>query len=312
MYFNCEIKDKEKNKPVLFFTRKPGMIVSYEDVGNWVDGISASNKDEFIFAIFVLNSENKFTNTMGTYSLEEYVRKSEMADHTSWGDFSMGNNNPRIVSKVQVQINSKISKEFFVEEEDTTSRLNSGLGKMFGDLLLPPENFGKKPSDGTSGGRGGGGHTETHKNVVFGYEPSKTKYFSNGMTVKLTIKSRRKILSTGINLEIDSETGAIKPNDWEEKMGLVMPFEIISADVIVTKIDKVDKNFKMSVDGCNKNDEKSDISCELLKTPNGSGYGIHVKSNAEHLIEMEFDINLQLNRKDVKPVFNIEKNEGDK
>jgi hypothetical protein len=68
----------------------------------------------------------------------------------------------------------------------------------------------------------------------------------------------------------------------------------------------------MSVDGFNKNDEKSDISCELLKTPNGSGYGIHVKSNAEHLIEMEFDINLQLNRKDVKPVFNIEKNEGDK
>lgn len=141
MYFNCEIKDKEKNKPVLFFTRKPGMIVSYEDVGNWVDGISASSKDEFIFAIFVLNSENKLTNTREPYSLEEYVRKSEMADHTSWGDFSMGNNNPRIVSKVQAQINSKISKEFSVEEEDTTSRLNSGLGKMFGDLLLPPENL---------------------------------------------------------------------------------------------------------------------------------------------------------------------------
>lgn len=34
---------------------------------------------------------------------------------------------------------------------------------MFGDLLLPPENFGKKPSGGTSGGQGGSGHTETHK-----------------------------------------------------------------------------------------------------------------------------------------------------
>mgnify|MGYP000644649327 CR=1 FL=1 len=61
----------------------------------------------------------------------------------------------------------KISKEFFVEEEDTTSRLNSGLGKMFGDLLLPPENFGKKPSGGTSGGQGGSGHTETHKKCCF-------------------------------------------------------------------------------------------------------------------------------------------------
>lgn len=54
------------------------MIVSYEDVGNWVDGISASSKDEFIFAIFVLNSENKLTNTREPYSLEEYVRKSEI------------------------------------------------------------------------------------------------------------------------------------------------------------------------------------------------------------------------------------------
>lgn len=312
MYFNCEIKDKEKNKPVLFFTRKPGMIVSYEDVGNWVDGISASSKDEFIFAIFVLNSENKLTNTREPYSLEEYVRKSEMADHTSWGDFSMGNNNPRIVSKVQAQINSKISKEFFVEEEDTTSRLNSGLGKMFGDLLLPPENFGKKPSGGTSGGQGGSGHTETHKNVVFGYESSKTKYFSNGMTVKLTIKSRRKILATGINLAIDSETGAIKPKDWEEKMGLSMPFEIVSADIVVTKVDKLKTNLKMAVDSSNESSGISDISCELLKTKNGAGYGIHVRSGAEHLIEMELDITLQLNRKDIKPLFNVEKNEGDK
>lgn len=246
------------------------------------------------------------------YSLEEYVRKSEMADHTSWGDFSMGNNNPRIVSKVQAQVNSKISKEFFVEEEDTTSRLNSGLGKMFGDLLLPPENFGKKPSGGTSGGQGGSGHTETHKNVVFGYESSKTKYFANGMMVKLTIKSRRKILATGINLAIDSEIGAIKPKDWEEKMGLSMPFEIVSADIVVTKVDKLKTNLKMAVDSSNESSGISDISCELLKTKNGAGYGIHVRSDAEHLIEMELDITLQLNRKDIKPLFNVEKNEGDK
>lgn len=273
---------------------------------------SASSKDEFIFAIFVLNSENKLTNTREPYSLEEYVRKSEMADHTSWGDFSMGNNNPRIVSKVQAQVNSKISKEFFVEEEDTTSRLNSGLGKMFGDLLLPPENFGKKPSGGTSGGQGGSGHTETHKNVVFGYESSKTKYFANGMMVKLTIKSRRKILATGINLAIDSEIGAIKPKDWEEKMGLSMPFEIVSADIVVTKVDKLKTNLKMAVDSSNESSGISDISCELLKTKNGAGYGIHVRSDAEHLIEMELDITLQLNRKDIKPLFNVEKNEGDK
>ena len=60
----------------------------------------------------MLNSENKLTNTREPYSLEEYVRKSEMADHTSWGDFSMGNNNPRIVSKVQAQLIVKFLRNF--------------------------------------------------------------------------------------------------------------------------------------------------------------------------------------------------------
>ena len=312
MYFNCEIKDKEKHKPVLFFTRKQGMIVSYEDVGNWVDGITASNKDEFIFAIFVLNSANKLTNTNGVYSLEEYVRKSEMADHTSWGDFSMGNNNPRIISKVQAQVNSKISKEFSVEEEDTTSRLNSGLGKMFGDLLLPPENFGKKPSGGSGGGQGGNGHTETHKNIIFGYDPSKTKYFSNGMVVKLTIKSRGKISSAGINLVIDSETGAIKPKDWEEKMGLSMPFAIDSTEIVITKLDGSVSNLKVDVDSNNVKNKVEDIICELIKTNNNSGCGLRIMSEQKHQMEIELTVSIQLNRKDIKPLFTVEKNEGDK
>lgn len=312
MYFNCEIRDKEKNKPVLFFTRKPGMIVSYEDVGNWVDGITASNKDEFIFAIFVLNSANKLTNTNGVYSLEEYVRKSEMADHTSWGDFSMGNSNPRIISKVQAQVNSKISKEFSVEEEDTTSRLNSGLGKMFGDLLLPPENFGKKPSGSSGGGQGGNSHTETHKNIIFGYDPSKTKYFSDRMVVKLTIKSRGKISSAGINLVIDSETGAIKPKDWEEKMGLTMPFAIDSTEIVITKLDDSVSNLKVDVDSNNVKNKVEDIICELIKTNNNSGCGLRIMSEQKHQMEIELTVSIQLNRKDIKPLFTVEKNEGDK
>lgn len=312
MYFNCEIRDKEKNKPVVFFTRKPGMIVSYEDVGNWVDGISASNIDEFVLAIFVLNSENKLAYTNGLYSLEEYVRKSEMADHTSWGDFSMGNNNPRIVSKIQTQVNSKISKEFSAEEVDTTSRLNSGFGKMFGDLLLPPDNFGEKPSSDFCGGQGGNGHTEIHKNIIFGYEPSKTKYSSNGMIVELTIRSRRKITSTGINLAIDSEMGAIKPKDWEEKMGLSMPFAISSTEIFIRKLDGSDRNLKMTVDSINIKSKVDDISCELVKTNNNVGCGIHIMSESEHQIEMELNVNLQLDRKDIKPLFNVDKNEGDK
>ncbi len=184
MYYNCEIREKDKNKPVVFFTRKPGMIVSYEDVGNWVDRINSSNKDEFILAIFVLNSENKLVNGDCNYELEEYIRKSEMADHSSWGDFSIGNFNPRIVSKTQGQVNSKIAKEFSIEE-NTTSKLNSGLGKMFGDLLLPPENFGKKPSANMNKPMTSGMKLKKHKNILFGCDFSNITYFPGGIEVIL-------------------------------------------------------------------------------------------------------------------------------
>lgn len=309
MYFNCEMRDKEKNKPVLFFTRKPGMIVSYEDVGNWVDGIGASNRNEFILAIFVLNSENKLVGTLENISLEEYIRKSEMADHSSWLDFSTGNKNPRIVSKVQSQVKSKIAREFSDEEEDMPDRLNSGLGKMFGDLLLPPENFGKMSSGITSDGEKATKRIETHKNVIFGYEPSMTKYFADGMIAKLIIKSRGKIKETGINLAIDAENGPITPAEWEEKMGLSMPFGIVSADVLITKIDDISNSLKMTIDTDTTSAKLNDISCKLYKTKNNSGYNIHILSDVKHEIEIEIDVNLQLNRKDIRPLFSVEKNE---
>lgn len=311
MYFNCEIRDKEKNKPVISFTRKPGMVVSYEDVGGWVDGINAAGKDDFIFGIFVLNSNNKLAGLDSNYSLEEYVRKSEMADHTSWGDFSMGNINPRIVSKVQGQVNSKVSKEFSVEEEESTSKLNSGLGKMFGDLLLPPENFGKKPSNGSGKTPGGNQHLEKHKNVLFGYDSSKTKYSANGMTVKLSIKSRGKIKSAGIKLAIDSENGAISANDWENRMGLNMPFEISECKIQVVKYDGTDTGLNINISKEKTEEEIDGIKCLLGESSKKAGCEIHIEMEEEHSIEVEMSVMLELHRKDVKPLFVVEKVEGD-
>ncbi len=312
MYFNCEIRDKEKNKPVISFTRKPGMVVSYEDVGGWVEGINSSNKDEFIIAIFVLNSDNRITGTDISYSLEEYVRRSEMADHTSWGDFSMGNFNPRIVSRIQGQVNSKISKEFSLEEEENSSRLNSGLGKMFGDLILPPENFGRKPSAGNGKVQGGGQQLEKTRNIMFGYDASKTKYTSDGMTVKLDIKSRKKIDATGVKLAIDSENGAISANDWENKMGLYMPFEIEACDISVIKLDGKECNYLCHIENDIPKDKVSEMTCLLIKTDSQTGCEIHISMEEKRLIELELTVTLKLNRRDVKPLFIVEKIEGDK
>jgi hypothetical protein len=311
MYFNCEIKDKEKNKPVVFFTRKPGMIVSYEDVGAWVDGIIPSNKDEFILAIFVLNSNNTLEGTDKKYSLEEYARKSEMADHSSWGDFSIGKLNPRIISKVQRLVTMKISKDLSVDEEENVSKLSSGLGKMFGDLLLPPENFGKKPSTGVHNPPTGGKQIEKHKNIVFEYDASKTKYRASEMTVVLRIIAKKKIKETGIILAIDSDSGAISVNDWEKRLGMRMPFEISSCIINVIKLNDNGCQLKYSLDIKQSDLTDNEVECKLMKTDSNTINGIHIIMGKEASIEIEISVVLKLHRKDIKPLFIMEKNGGD-
>ncbi len=142
------------------------MLVSYENVGSWTDGIQPSDSDSYIIGVFVLNSENELTGTFEKYSLEEYVRKGEMADHTSWNDFSFQNNNPRIISKIQGHVRSKISKEFTEYDDSQIQKKSSGFGKVFGDLLLPHENFGKKPSASLKNTKQSR-HVEKNGNVLF-------------------------------------------------------------------------------------------------------------------------------------------------
>ncbi len=306
MYFNCEIREKETNKPVVFFTRKPGMIVSYEDVGTWVDGINSTNKDEFIMAIFVLNSNNNLSDEKANYKLEEYVRKSEMADHTSWGDFSIGNFNPRIVSKVQNQLKQKISREFIEEEETNTSKLNSGFGKMFGDLLLPPEDFGRKPSNNPKKPSKGSIITK-HKNVTLSYGKDSIKYFPGGITMTLNLEAKSLIKSTGFELAIESESGSIGYEEWENKMGLMMPFEIIEADITGIVKSNVESSINVLVDENNDKYKDSVLEISLKKSNKESVIGLHIDLNNDSTIKLEIKAKMSLSRRDLKPIFKLEK-----
>ncbi len=311
-FFNLDIINKENNKPIIAFTRRPGMIVSYENVGKWVDGIDASDKDNFIIGIFVLNSENKLDGISKEISLEEYVRKSEMADHTSWNDFSIENVNPRIISKIQTQVNNKINKEFTNEKEDGSSKLNSGLGKLMGDLLLPPENFGKNPSVGTS--RGSTSKSiQKHKDVMLTLNEDNTIYSAQEIIFDINIKAKGKINRTGVTFGINSESGIIFISEWEEKMGLNMPFYIKSASLKFLTVDGNECNLEEYYLDCNKANVKNcNFKCELLKSNSGKGYSIVCYSKDKHTLEVQMKIKLHFDKRDVKSVFLLEKDEGEK
>ena len=58
-YINKKWDDEIENLPIVMYTRKPGMVISYE-VGErpWVDPKVKTSNDEFIIGLFNLNSIN--------------------------------------------------------------------------------------------------------------------------------------------------------------------------------------------------------------------------------------------------------------
>lgn len=307
IYLNCEVRDKDKNKPIVSYTRKPGMVVAYEDVGAWVDAIPSSSRGEYILAMFVLNSDNKLSEQSEPMYLEEYVRQSEMADHTSWGDHNVAKSNPKIVFKIQNQVKSKIAKEF-VEIEENENRVNSGLGKMFGELLLPPQDFGKKASHSNKGSKSNK-TVEKHKNVIFTLDNSKTKFTSEGLHTIFKVSSKDLVKFISIELGIDSESGTISTEQWENGIGLAMPFEITKA--VVKKCNITDSLSTTILKDC-LGGQCEEIEIRNMKSNNGINYGVELELQTPDILDVEIELILKIHRRDLKPQFTFTQDEGSK
>lgn len=235
------------NDPVILFVRKPGMIVSYELTGDWTDGIPKTGKADFIIGVFKANSSNiiKKNNMM----LEEYLRKSEKADHMSWCDISKIDFRPNIVMKVQGHVRRKITADYGEISHGNSEHRNLGLGKRLADLLLPPSDF-SSWDDSIGGESGDGGHGGEEKNNGGEVSPPKPNK-----------KIKRPVLKAYGNLEFDNnevrqdiqicfgkmnnvklislvltESGAIRSEKWESEDFLDTPFPINVRGFILKKI----------------------------------------------------------------------------
>ena len=306
MYFNSEMDSQDGNMPIVCFTRKPAMIVSYEHDSAWVpNNVRSSSNEEYIIGLFVLNSFNRLKNCPSALTLEEYVRKSEMADHTSWSDWSEGLYNPRIVSKIQSGVNKLLNREFATVQEQDKPKINSGLGKMFGDILLPPEGFGKlpgsdpvKPVNPVSG----------RSRVKFGVDSDKVRYRDNKMIVPIVLETspKKKVSRIGFDILIDSESKKIDINEWEEKMGLAAPFDIHEYELEIDTVDdqKVDRREVLPSSG---DIEVDGIQFVCRSSQKGTCHGLTIISDEPHYIKMKMNAVVNVSRRDVKPVFSFEK-----
>jgi len=309
MYFNCDIQDKSVNRPIVFFVRKPGMIVSYEDVSAWTAGIPSTNKNEFVFGIFVLNSLNRFkVDDRPVESLEEYVRKSELADHTSWNDWSDSHFNPRVISKIQKSVTKVISGQYAEDDIAHKPKENSELSRYLGDLILPPDGFGSGANNDPRPPKPGPSQ-KTKKKFSFSIDVSKITYRGDKMTVPMELKTsaNKKITHTAFEIQIDSESGKIKMTEWEKGLKLVAPFSIEEIGIYLDSVDGEKTNAFLKVTRETTSTSFEDISFTLRSTGKGAVYGLDITSAAEHSLKIHFTTVIQLTKKNVRPAFIFEK-----
>lgn len=226
-YCNLEIGNKNQHKPIFAFTRKIGMVVSFENDGKWLEGVPSTGEDVFLLAFFVPSSEKSLQEDESV-TLDEYLRKSEQADHTSWTDHS----NQRIVKKIQDGVRKHLAKALQKDEDKSLPGRGSSFSRILGDLLLPKLGFGNKPSDkpvqpNSNGSKNGG--------FTFSIDPQKTIYSATSMEIEASWTATTQLTKAVLSLAIGSESSSITASEWENSMGLNMPFEIENASIAFSK-----------------------------------------------------------------------------
>ena len=244
---NIEFIDESGNPPVICYLRQPGMIIQYDASGSWVSQIRAQSSEEYIIGLFVPNSENEMLDKYDGMSLEEYLRKGEKADHTSWDDWTITEDNPRVVVKIRNNLGKKINEKFEVKDQQSRSTKKSSVGKSLANFLLPPENFGKKPTAEKPRSTKPGSKTVNRANKAALYTQKDPIFQDGEIQIPFEVTAGKNINTAEVFLRVESETGLIKPNTWESDDQIGGPFPLEVSKIHFTDAAVGDKEFVADV-----------------------------------------------------------------
>lgn len=228
---------EHENTSIISYCRKPGMIIDYDGSGLWSSKIINPNDKEFLIGLFIPNSINRLNKTYGEITLEEYLRKSEKADHRSWGDWMVVDRNPQIVSKIVDHIARKINKKMTNENSGKYEIQRTSIGKNLASILLPPEDFGKSPTR-IGNKRRGNGDKKTRKSI------QKTSFmiksteidFQNNKVINFELFIAKQTKTSVVDFRIESENGNIHAEKWEGTDGVGLPFPYSIDEIDIKKI----------------------------------------------------------------------------
>lgn len=129
-------------KGLLFYLRKPGMVVNYE---NSKFGYYSVNEENYLIGMFILNDEAIFNDE----NLGKYIRKSEEANHKEWNDINVDDfpylKGKKPFKKICTVISRILAEEFKQINVINLEGSNTFLQKKLGEKLMPPSDFGNRP-----------------------------------------------------------------------------------------------------------------------------------------------------------------------
>lgn len=301
VYTDIEDNNGESNRPLMAFCRMPGMIVNYKGNEDWLKSVPFSEKDKYVIAIFALNSNNKLEG--GSQSLEEYIRKSELADHHSWDDYNTtSGKKPDIISKIKWHTANKLARAFETKAEESEKKIDSGWGKVMADLILPKEGFGTRSS--RKNNRIQRLNYESHKSLKLALSEEDTCFYGDSMEFTYFISSIKKHQFFNLNLYISSESKSIQISEWMND-GLELPFEVSS---IVVRLDKLDAHSHNKI--WEIFNEETNVFDDIITLTNnkinGVTYGLNIKFAESHTFEIQVTFKIEIKSRKVRPLLKPE------
>lgn len=292
-----------KGTPVVVYSRKPGMIVSYETVKSaWVPE-ERSPEDEYLIGYFVLKSSAKLKKAQ--MDIEAYIRDGEQATHNSWDDKQIdikynpqqANYKPPFVKKISEKI-AKIISDAIVPNrskiEDKTRDVT--FGNLFGKIFL--KNVLAKKGGRANEGMEKGGNSPTvspslrsRRNTT---ASDSVSYSPDGkviITVHLSASKNKPSKGCKVELQVLSATGAMSASEWYNQVGTLLPFNIES----ITPTLK-------SLDGHKCSDSKL-LNIDNLYSRNSEVYGftLSFKDDEEHSYISDIELELNIRMRESKP-----------
>ena len=303
IYCDTNIDAEDSNTPIIAYCRKPGMIVNYETVGEWLNRVPTTDSSQYLMAIFVLNSKNRIGDDS---NLEEYVRKMEPNDHMKWVDGPFNDKKYSFIRFSKNNVSKVLNLYLSGDAKINVGRKMSELGRIY-SWILPPEDFGKRPTPRPGTSSGGGNSTRSHRKMK--YSIVSQELFSDSIVITYSFEATGKKDAFGMELLVSTSDGKnITLKEWTD-MRATTPFHICMSQVSLKRLDGNDcsKTYPLTENRPKFDDKQIGFHLNMEKIANSNlPFNLNLKFDTEHTFKIEVKLTIGISSREVLPTIKID------